>query len=250
MKVSTNGNIQWQQHYDGMSINETIEKPNGELVSLGMVQNGNNIMLLHTTSTGGFIRCRSLYNFTSNNANHIILTSDQQLAFAGNQTPPGSIKYDALIMKTDPSGPAFCSETPVLLAATPGNFLIGSPESPVSTVVPVFLTNLLYVNSLVFNDSTLCSAVGISETPTTQPVSVYPNPCIDRLNVSINDIQDDMVRFELFDLSMKKILAADVPAAITQATLSVDGVSDGLYLLQASSGGQRIFSDRVVVNRK
>ena len=65
-------------------------------------------------------------------------------------------------------------------------------------------------------------------------ISVYPNPATDKIHISINE-NDPISAVELYDLQGKLIRSVPMIITATEATLDVNGVSTGNYLVYVIS---------------
>ncbi len=63
---------------------------------------------------------------------------------------------------------------------------------------------------------------------------IYPNPVQDHLMIDLSQLYNpgEMVRFELFDMTGKKVMEMELTAPLTEISLSSHGLSEGIYLYQ------------------
>ena len=78
------------------------------------------------------------------------------------------------------------------------------------------------------------NGLGVEDVVTTQPLSmfVFPNPAVDHVAVFMNQSEQEN-QIHLYDLNGRQVLTTPVQGAMT--TISVGGLSSGLYLVKSGS---------------
>jgi hypothetical protein len=81
------------------------------------------------------------------------------------------------------------------------------------------------------------SFTGIFNRETELPVSTYPNPADNRLNITVNENLKGTVRIVLSDLLGNSVYTADLPAAISGSVypINISEFREGLYMLRISA---------------
>jgi len=88
--------------------------------------------------------------------------------------------------------------------------------------------------------------LGIENKKINLKVSVYPNPTVNFLNLTISDYQFNQLKLMLFDVQGKLVKQEQCSAASTPIDMSE--LSQGTYLLKVLEGNQELQSYKVVKN--
>jgi hypothetical protein len=95
-----------------------------------------------------------------------------------------------------------------------------------------------------------CNIVYTTQNMSSQKVSIYriaPNPVSDWLNLIYQSNEDAL--FELFDLYGKRVGAISLFSYFKNRLLNVSNLPPGVYLAIITSNGEKVWSEKVVVQR-
>lgn len=93
---------------------------------------------------------------------------------------------------------------------------------------------------------TVLNTTGINENTTSHAFSIYPNP--NTGVIYINNLKDYQV--EIHDLLGKKISTTSVPISETKTELSLDNLTDGIYILQIYNAEKYLVQSTKISVRK
>ena len=84
-----------------------------------------------------------------------------------------------------------------------------------------------------------------------QRIHAYPNPAQDFVRIYLKNVDSKAVRFELYDLLGRSVLARDVSVVNGEAIeqISLSQVPSGIYVYSVHYAGQVLHSDRLVVEK-
>ena len=83
--------------------------------------------------------------------------------------------------------------------------------------------------------------IGINEVENTLEVKVYPNPTSKNLNINLNASTNDALSITLFDVLGNEVYNNEILSTNQfNGTISLDGLSNGLYILKVKHGEQLI----------
>ena len=91
---------------------------------------------------------------------------------------------------------------------------------------------------------------GINDMAGAYDVSIFPNPCNDKLNIKIDAIKQTPVAVSVINLLGKSMLEKEVMInqGENKERIDVSGFAEGVYLLRIKSG-ENSFTQRFVINR-
>lgn len=169
-----------------------------------------------------------------------VITSEPSLGIAAGQN------YTYGIMASDNDQDLltyFASIKPDWLEFIPGaQVLIGSPSNSDSggNMVSLGVTDMIDTTYQTFMID-VSAIAGSPETNIDLSSMVYPNPVQDRMMIDLEEIYKtgDIVVFELFDMTGKKVIQMELYERLTEVFLPAYGVSDGIYLYQLSNQSAR-----------
>ena len=98
--------------------------------------------------------------------------------------------------------------------------------------------------------TTVSTSSAASSAP--QRIHAYPNPAQDFVRVYLKNVDSRAVRFELYDLLGRSVLARDVSVINGEALeqISLSQVPSGIYVYSVHREGQVLYTDRLVVERR
>ncbi len=121
--------------------------------------------------------------------------------------------------------------------------LIASAELQ-SFVTPGTKVNLVKSTSVA---STVCAALGTSETASVKQIKIYPNPARDYINIEIPNF-NKTAEIILFDVSGRRIYSESKLFLNGKANIYVGNLTNGNYILNINNDGQ-ISSSKVIISK-
>ena len=121
--------------------------------------------------------------------------------------------------------------------------LIASAELQ-SFVTPGTKVNLVKSTSVA---STVCAALGTSETVSVKQVKIYPNPATNYINIEIPNF-NKTAEIILFDVSGRRIYSESKLFLNGKANIYVGNLNNGNYILNINNDGQ-ISSSKVIISK-
>lgn len=99
-----------------------------------------------------------------------------------------------------------------------------------------FIPDVSFPNPLIAGDGS--NAIVLSEFVVAAP---FPNPFNDRFSVEFNLPETAPVNYKLYDLQGREVYSVSRPmtAGLHRLTISADGISTGIYLLEIKANGHR-----------
>ena len=73
--------------------------------------------------------------------------------------------------------------------------------------------------------------------------SIYPNPTVDKVNISLPEFTKGMVTISLFDLNGKKLSSVNVDSSNSIYSMDIHSLANGMYVIS-------IFNDEGVYTGK
>ncbi|MCF8225276.1 MAG: T9SS type A sorting domain-containing protein [Bacteroidales bacterium] len=108
-------------------------------------------------------------------------------------------------------------------------------------ILPIFIAAFLFV-------VLQASADGLPEEE--NPLSVYPNPAVDRINVKLNTDKQENPEIMILDLTGKTVLKFDGVSVMkdhaVKAELDIDELKPGIYFVKVIQG-DRSYSEKLIV---
>jgi hypothetical protein len=84
----------------------------------------------------------------------------------------------------------------------------------------------------------------------TERYRIYPNPARDVLNIELLDQTfTPKSKIVLLDLTGRVILQTAYQGNARNASLHLDALTNGVYILQVLSGNERLITERVILNK-
>ena len=77
-------------------------------------------------------------------------------------------------------------------------------------------------------------------------VRIYPNPAVDKVNVSIEGEVENDINIEVYDLTGKRIMNSHNSMQDSNITLDISPIPAGIYLMKIESGNEH-FSKRLII---
>lgn len=250
IKINQSGNILWTQKYSFAGFG-SFDQPydviqtndNGFLISSGGV-------LIKTDSLGIVQWCKRYILSPYNNATFKIKQMPDNGYFTAGQCAPGGASNNAYIFKTDSSGYAcFSANTTVNTSAL--TLTADSVSMPEFSISPYDSVLSLLNNNIILPDSVYCqTATFLSENFSNEMyIEIYPNPCIDFINVRIlnEEIKENKkIDFSVFDFTGRVIYNSVKNNTESYYKIDVSNLSTGNYLIQLKIGNSNIINRKFV----
>jgi hypothetical protein len=90
------------------------------------------------------------------------------------------------------------------------------------------------------------TALGLNDLNDTHQVSFFPSPAKDVLNINLGNLNDTQFSFSLIDLQGKIVFKKQFENAHLVESVSLDGLSKGMYLAVMQTSTKRI-SKKIIV---
>lgn len=133
-----------------------------------------------------------------------------------------------------------------------------SSTNSVTIVSPTITTNYTVTGTNTLTGCTNTTAItqvvsacaGIQDSELNNPISIYPNPVSDNLNLSFNGNAKNNVIVYLEDCTGKQLLQQTITSENTNHTLKMNKFEDGIYILKITTvDGSYIKTKKIVISR-
>ena len=105
---------------------------------------------------------------------------------------------------------------------------------------PVYVYNIAKAATGAMLHFAVAATTLSKETPLTNQVNFYPSPAKNYLNISMGSLNESIYTFSLIDLNGKKVLEQTIENPQLIETVSLDGLSKGMYLAVFETSKERL----------
>jgi hypothetical protein len=105
---------------------------------------------------------------------------------------------------------------------------------------PVYVYNIAKAATGAMLHFAVAATTLSKETPLANQVNFYPSPAKNYLNISMGSLNESIYTFSLIDLNGKKVLEQTIENPQLIETVSLDGLSKGMYLAVFETSKERL----------
>ena len=248
IKTDSIGNYEWGKTYNDSIYsnfgNCVLEDNAGNFYVGGVHQSAddqdNHVMVIKTNSFGDVIWSKT---YNSGTAFSMIQTNDGNIVVAGETRA-----FEYFVFKMDTSGNSICSEN-VVIDEFDRSFQFQTSSSSggiTHTVDQVTISQQSYTKTNFSCE--FLSTDEISGTNNESPIDVYPNPVSDFLQFKFAELSQNN-SIEIYTIQGKLIELVNIEEGLKQKTLSVQGLSSGIYIYRFRDQNGILDQGRFVVDR-
>ena len=101
-----------------------------------------------------------------------------------------------------------------------------------------YYKKIIYYYEVYFN-------VGVTNTEKSKAVKVYPNPATTDIHIVLNGEAD--VQVSLINMTGQIVRTVHVAGKTQKASINIEGLASGNYIIQATSAGQTIGAQQIAI---
>lgn len=197
-------------------------------ILLATTYGSNNGKLLRLNSNGSTDNSFTFYDISNGRVGEIVQTSNDNIYISNFNGATATNRLVKLSINGNVStsfdiGTGFDDDLTKILVQSDGKILVGGYFDTYNGITKRSILRLIGDNNLSTNDNEI------------NKVTIYPNPVVDRINIS-KAINTDNVKFEIYNLLGQNLLNGNVD----NSSINVTSLTKGVYILKIKNGEDTI----------